>query len=93
MEGVQVLLLSREGEGRQTPLGELNCFNHGPHVDPGQKSQVRITVCSFVARGAIGAGSGLRAQSLLPSPPQASSLFALEIVLFQLTVKGADSPP
>lgn len=90
MGRLQVVPLSREGEGRQTPSVSWTVLIMAP-CGPRQKSQVGITVCSFVAGGATEAGTGLQAQPLLPSPQQASCLFALEIVLSQVTVKVAVS--
>lgn len=88
---MQVVLLSREGVGGSwTPLVSWTVLIRAPW-GPWQKRQVGITVCSFVAGGASEAGSGLRPQSLLPSPQQASCLFALEVVLSQVTVKVAGS--
>jgi len=86
MGRLQVVLLSKAGEGPPDPLGGGTVLIMAP-CGPRQKSQVGITVCSFVAGGASEAGSGLRAQWLLPAPQQASCLFALEIVLSQVTVK------
>lgn len=87
---MQVELLSREGEGCWTPSVSWTVLIMAPW-GPWQKSQVGITVCSFVAGGASEAGSGAQPQSLLPSPQQASCLFALEVVLSQVTVKVAGS--
>lgn len=84
------MLLSREGEGCWTPSVSWTVLITAP-CGPRQKRQVGITVCSFVAGGATEAGSGLRLQPLLPSPQQASCLFALEVVLSQVTVKVAGS--
>lgn len=87
---MEVVLLSREGEGCWTPLVSWTVLIMAPW-GPWQKSQVGITVCSFVAGGASEAGSGRQPQSMLPSPQQASCLFALEVVLSQVTVKVAGS--
>lgn len=84
---LQVELLSGQRGGPRDPLSEWNCFNQGPMPtptkEPGRNHRL-LLCCGGSQRGWERAAGPVAA-------PQASALFALEIVLSQVTVKAARS--
>lgn len=83
------LLLGRGGS--MDPLGEFNCFSPGPHVDADKRGRLESSSALLLQGEPERLGSGLRCSPLLPSPQQASHLFALEIASSQVTVKVPSS--
>lgn len=71
------------------PLCDLNCFNQWPHVDPDKRPRSESPSALLLQGEPSRLGASSRLSRSSTSPQQASALFALEIVLSQVTVKVA----